>query len=112
MANNGYNGYPNYETWLCSLYYENTNLMTWYEDYYTEEEMEQKIADDYDDIVRSTGEILDNDFYGTLSEDCGYRTSSTIFEWAMVAFNKIDFDYIAKNWVDEFITERRYERGQ
>ncbi len=93
---NKYNGWTNYETWLCNLWFENydfTDILDIFEDY------EEK-----DDILRIIKNYIKDDVEYRV-EESRESASGFVNDLINAALGEIDYYDIAEHYVDDVMSK-------
>ena len=96
--NNKYNGWTNYETWLCNLWFDNydfTDLMHMFDG-----------CEDKGDILNVIEDVIKNDVEDyVMAELRSSDTSGFVQDMLNSAIQEIDFRDIAEHYVDDVAEE-------
>ena len=88
-----YNGWTNYETWLCNLWFDGLEFDDYIQDLSDDHESKDSVLDWVADYL----EQLVNDFI----DDATPRVSGFITDLINSAYQEIDFRDIAEHYVDD-----------
>jgi len=93
---NKYNGWTNYETWLCNLWFENydfTDILGIFEDY-----------EERDDILRVITNYIKDDVEYRV-EESRESASGFVNDLINAALGEIDYYDIAEHYVDDVMSQ-------
>jgi len=93
---NKYNGWTNYETWLCNLWFENydfTDILDIFEDY-----------EERDDILRVITNYIKDDVEYRV-EESRESASGFVNDLINAALGEIDYYDIAEHYVDDVMSQ-------